>query len=89
LELNKPLSITDRDTALAAGEALSDAVSKVQRAHRELTMDPALEELLEGPQAGRRGGPVPAYLQAQLANYSAGLERLNAGGGGGQTLALF
>lgn len=89
LELPRNLSIADRDGALAAMEALSEAVSKVQRAHRELTMDPALKELLNGPQAGKRGGTVPAYLQSQLANYSAGLQRLNAGGGGGSTLALF
>ncbi|MEQ8434720.1 MAG: hypothetical protein RIA71_10805 [Oceanicaulis sp.] len=89
LELNKALSIADRDGALAAMEALTDAVSKIQRAHREATLDPALKDLLNGPQAGRRGGTVPAYLQAQLANYSAGLQRLNAGGGGGQTLGLF
>ena len=89
LELPRNLSIADRDGALAAMEALSEAVSKVQRAHRELTMDPALKELLNGPQAGKRGGTVPAYLQSQLANYSAGLQRLNAGGDGGSTLALF
>ncbi|MGJ3233118.1 MAG: hypothetical protein ACFE0P_15115 [Oceanicaulis sp.] len=90
LELPRTLSIADRDGALAAMEALSNAVAKVQRAHRELTLDPALKDLLEGPQAGRRGGTVPAYLQSQLANYSAGLQRLNGGGGGGgSTLALF
>jgi len=89
LELPKSLSIADRDGALAAMEALSNAVSKIQRAHRELTTDPALRDLLEGPKAGKRGGTVPAYLQAQLANYSAGLERLNGGGGEGQTLGLF
>ncbi len=89
LELPKALSIADRDGALAAMEALSNAVSKIQRAHRELTTDPALKALLDGPQAGKRGGTVPAYLQAQLANYSAGLQRLNGGGGGGQTLGLF
>ena len=34
---------------------------------------------------GKRGGTVPAYLQNQLANYSAGLERL----GGGTTFGFF
>lgn len=88
LELPRTLSIADRDAALAASEALADAQSKVQRAWRDLTMDPALRELLEGPQAGRRGGTAPAYLTAQVANYQAGLDRLLAGGGG-STLALF
>lgn len=88
LELPAEMKIGTRDGALAASEALTKAQSKVQRAWRDLTMDPALKNLLTGPQAGRRGGTVPAYLQAQLANYSAGLQRLN-GGGGGQTLGLF
>ncbi|MEO1039630.1 MAG: hypothetical protein AAFX09_08795 [Pseudomonadota bacterium] len=88
LELPSVLSITDRDAALAAGEALTSAMSKVQRAYRELTLDPALRELLEGPQAGNRDGVAPAYLTAQVANYQAGLDRLIGGSGGG-TLALF
>ncbi|MFW5661501.1 MAG: hypothetical protein ACOC05_08955, partial [Oceanicaulis sp.] len=89
LELPGVLSIKDRDSALAAIEALTAAQSKIQRAHRELTMDPALRDVLKGPQAGRRGGPVPAYLTAQTANYEAGLQRLMSGGGGGSTLGLF
>lgn len=88
LELPAGLSIADRDGALAASEALSEALSKVRRAHRDLTMDPALRDLLEGPQNGKRGGQVPAYMQERLANYTAGLQRLSSGGGG-QTLALF
>lgn len=88
LELPASLSIATQEGALAASEALANAQSMVQRAWRDLTMDPALKNLLNGPQAGKRGGTVPAYLQAQLANYSAGLQRLNAGGGG-STLALF
>jgi hypothetical protein len=88
LELPARLSIGDRDAALAATEAITDALSKVRRAYSDLTMDPALRELLEGPKNGRRGGTVPAYMQDRLANYTAGLERLTAGGGG-QTLGLF
>jgi hypothetical protein len=88
LELPKALKIDDKDAAIVASEALAAAQSKIQRAWRDLTMDPALKALLEGPQAGNRGGTVPAYLSAQLANYSAGLQRLNAGGGG-TTLGLF
>lgn len=88
LELPSRLDISTRDGALAASEALTNAMEKIQRAYRELTTDPALQDLLAGPKAGKRGGTVPAYLQAQLANYSAGLERLQSGGGGG-TLGLF
>ncbi|WP_270374593.1 hypothetical protein [Marinicauda sp. Alg238-R41] len=89
LELPNALSIDNKDAATVANDALTAALAKVQRAYRELTMDPALKDLMAGPKAGNRGGTVPAYLQAQIANYSAGLERMNAGGGGGGTLALF
>ncbi|XBQ16427.1 MAG: hypothetical protein ABL308_00780 [Oceanicaulis sp.] len=89
LELPARLSILDRDAALAATEALTEAQSKIQRAYRELTIDPALKALLDGPQAGKRGGTVPAYLSAQVANYQAGLQRLLGGGGGSSTLGLF
>ncbi|PWE17562.1 hypothetical protein DDZ18_07780 [Marinicauda salina] len=89
LELPEALSVADRDSAAAANEALVAAMGKIQRAYRYLTQDPELRELLEGPQAGKRGGPVPAYLSSQIANYEAGLARLQSGGGGGGTLALF
>lgn len=88
LELPAKLAVDTREEAALAAEALTQAMSKVQRAYRELTADPALKELLAGPKAGKRGGTVPAYLTNQIANYSAGLDRLLGGGGGG-TLALF
>lgn len=88
LELPSRLSIATKDGAAAANEVIGAALAKIQRAYRELTLDPALKDLLAGPKAGKRGGTVPGYLSAQLANYSAGLERLQSGGGGG-TLALF
>ena len=87
LELPRTLDVSTRDAALKTLDALSAAQSKVQRAWRDLTMDPALRNLLEGG-PGNRGGTVPAYLSSQIANYSAGLQRLNAGGGG-STLGLF
>ena len=70
------------------GGALQDALSKIQRAYRDLTLDPALKELLKGPQAGKRGGTVPAYYNSQLANYQAGLARLNSGPSGQASLFL-
>jgi len=84
LELPVEMSLQDEDTAELAFEAIQDALSKVQRAYRDITMDPALKELMEGPQAGKRGGPVPAYYSSRLANYQAGLDRLNAGASAGQ-----
>ncbi|KAA5803354.1 PQQ-like beta-propeller repeat protein [Alkalicaulis satelles] len=88
LELPDLMSIRDRASAQAAYEALSEAQAKIQRAWRELTMDPALKEMLKGPANGKRGGTVPSYLTAQIANYQSGLDRL-MGGGGGQTLGFF
>ena len=88
LELPDYMSITDRGSAQAAYEALSAAQSKIQRAWRDLTQDPALKEMLKGPANGKRGGTVPGYLTAQIANYQSGLDRL-MGGGGGETLGLF
>ena len=88
LELPVSMTLGDEDKAAAAFEAIQDAMSKVQRAYREITMDPALKALLEGPQAGKTGGKVPAYYNAQLANYQAGLARLSAGPQGQASLFL-
>lgn len=79
LDLPRLMNLTDQDQAQSAFEALETAMSKVQRAYRDITMDPALRAALEGPQRGQTGGTVPAYLNAQLANYQAGLSRLNSG----------
>ena len=88
MELPTSLSISNKDAAAKALEALTKAQSVIQRAYRDLTTDPALKALLDGPQAGKRGGTVPSYLTAQVQNYQAGLDRL-LGGGGGSTLGLF
>lgn len=89
LRLDSRLDISTRDGAAAANEKLTEAMTVVQRAWRELTQDPALKQLLEGPQAGRRGGQVPAYLQSQIANYNAGLTRLMGGSPQAGTLGFF
>lgn len=89
LRLGGTYDITSRDRALAANEALTEAMTVLQRAWRELTQDPALKQLLEGPGAGRKGGQVPAYLQSQIANYNAGLDRLMAGNTQAGTLGFF
>ncbi|HCR95122.1 MAG TPA: hypothetical protein DIV98_09305, partial [Oceanicaulis sp.] len=88
MELPTSMSISSKDAATKALEALTKAQSVIQRAYRDLTTDPALKALLDGPQAGKRGGAVPSYLTAQVQNYQAGLDRL-LGGGGGSTLGLF
>ena len=55
---------------------LGEAMKTVQEAYRKLTAP-------DTDQFKKPKGPVPAYLQAQLANFQAGLDRLNSGGGGG------
>ncbi len=78
MDLPTLLNLTDKDTAKTAFDAISHAMTIVQRAYRELTTPAALKDLLnEGP--GKTGGTVPAYLTQQLANYTAGLERLSSG----------
>jgi hypothetical protein len=85
LELSNDLSLATKDRAAAAAKALEDAMNVVQRAYRDLTTPQALKDLLNGEGKGNRGGTVPAYMTAQIANYSAGLARLQAGGGSNAT----
>ncbi|MDG1416649.1 MAG: hypothetical protein P8P99_02475 [Maricaulis sp.] len=72
--------LTDYKSAEKAYEAIEAAMAVVQRTFREITTSDALKELTSG-KPGKTGGTVPAYLTAQIANYSAGLERLGGGGG--------
>tara|TARA_R110002073_G_scaffold23696_5_gene80722 strand:+ start:8263 stop:10998 length:2736 start_codon:yes stop_codon:yes gene_type:complete len=75
MDLPTLLDLSDKDTSKTAFDAISHAMTIVQRSYRELTTPAGLKNLLnEGP--GKRGGTVPPYLAAQLANYTAGLERL-------------
>ncbi len=78
LELPTDINLDDEDQAQLAYEALEAAMNILQRAYGDITRDPALAALLEGPTAGKTGGTVPAYLNAQLANYQAGLQRLSS-----------
>lgn len=86
LNLPDDLSLLTKTEAARASEALLDALTVIRKVFREITKDPALDALLK--QQGARKGPVPAYLSAQVANYQAGLTRLEAGGGS-STLGLF
>lgn len=81
MDLPADLDLSDADKAAAALESLQGAMSIVQRAYRDITMDPALKELLQGQQNGKTGGTVPAYYTSQLNNYQAGLARLSSGAG--------
>ncbi len=90
LGLKAAYSLASTSGAAAAKSALETAMSEIRKAYRELTMDPEVKKLM-AEQAnqeakGKTGGRVPAYLTAQLSNYSAGLARL---GGGSSSGGLF
>jgi hypothetical protein len=82
LGIGSDLDLSILSSAKSTSEILQKALTTIRSAYRTLTIDPALKDLLNGKGAGING-PVPAYLQNQIANYSAGLARLQSGGGGG------
>ncbi|MBU3969348.1 MAG: transcriptional regulator, partial [Alphaproteobacteria bacterium] len=67
LDLPRNLTLNDATAVKASGERLQAAMKAVRDAYRALAPATTL------PGAG---GPVPAYLTAQLANYQAALARL-------------
>lgn len=83
LGLSSILKLTSRTDAAYALKILESALKEVRSVYREITKDPLLADLLKN--GNKKGGPVPAYLTSQLANYQAGLSRLMGGGsvGGG------
>lgn len=76
LGLESGISLDTETNAAYALEILNSALKEVRDIFRDITKDPALEALLKN--GSKTSGPVPAYLTAQLANYSAGLARLGA-----------
>lgn len=71
LGLSSDLSLRDEGTRKAAGEAILKALSQIRAAYRALAPESTTP---------RATGQPPAYLQAQLANYQAALNRLTGGG---------
>ena len=80
LGIDFSIGVADKDQAQAAIDVLDGAQRAIRQAYRIATDDPTLRNLTEGAETT---GPPPAYLQAQLANLQAGLQRLSVGGGGG------
>jgi hypothetical protein len=78
LGLKASYSLLSTDSAASARGAIEAAMASIRTAYRELTMDPEMKKALaaNSETKGKTGGAVPAYLQSQLANYSAGLQRL-------------
>lgn len=68
LDLPRTLNLNDAASIKAAGERLQAAMKAVRDAYRAL--DPTTAT------SAAAGGPVPAYLTNQLANYQAALSRL-------------
>ncbi len=77
LGLDSSLSLRSRTDAVRAQTVINDALSEIRSAYREFTRDPALDDLTSRLQA--QSGLPSARVQAQLANYQAGLLRLTAG----------
>ncbi|CAN5209356.1 regulatory protein FlaEY [soil metagenome] len=76
LKLSNDLSVSSKAAANAAIAQLGDALAKIRQVYGDL-------KTAATPQTAaskNTGGPVPAYLTAQLANYQAGLNRLTGGG---------
>jgi hypothetical protein len=80
LSLSSAFHIEDKITAQYVLTQLVNATATIQRAFRSLSFDPIKAQLLN---EARFKGSVPPHLQAQLANFQAGLDRLQAGSAGG------
>src|SRR5262249_23100675 len=75
LGLSSALDLNSAADAKHAGSQLPFAMSEVQSAYQALVAaTPPKSALSAAP-----SGPVPQYLQAQIANYQAGLRRLTGG----------
>lgn len=76
-KLDNRFSVEDQRDARFVAKELEYAISVVQSAFRSLTYDPIAEQLKKDA-LKNTDGPVPPYLQKQLANYQDGLNRINA-----------
>jgi len=75
LNLASGLRLDNKKAAQYALARIDDALSEIRSIYRALNPDPLVEALKNQ----KSSGTAPAYLQAQLANYQAGLDRLTAG----------
>lgn len=82
--LRSDLSFDTKESREEAVEVLDGALRALRTSYRWAIDDPTLLSLRNGDDGpgANRGGAVPAYLQSQIANLQAGLQRLTAGGGG-------
>jgi hypothetical protein len=79
--LKSGYSLLTTESAVDARSSIDAAMTAIRKAYREMNMTPEQRAALTAPQSdkpGKRGGSVPTYLSAQLANYNAGLQRLQS-----------
>jgi hypothetical protein len=95
LNLPTNLNLSTVASAQHASNAIQAAMFAVQKAYQDLVSPPTRASEQAAAQKAS-GGSVPAYLTAEIANYSAGLQRLTAGqntssssSGSGGILSLF
>lgn len=80
LALNTGFSFSNKKEAEFILSKLENALQVIKSAHRSLTFDPVKAQLLQ--QSKLNIGEAPAHLQAQLARYQDGLQRVLAVTGG-------
>jgi len=95
LNLPTNLNLSTAASAQHASNAIQAAMFAVQKAYQDL-VSPPTRASEEAAKQKASGGTVPAYLTHEIANYSAGLQRLMAGqntssssSGSGGILSLF
>ncbi len=83
LNIDKEYKLDTKEAIQATIESLSGAAVILRNAYRTLAtnLDPVEKEKSQTKaKANKSGGTVPTYLKTQIANYQAGLDRLNSGG---------
>jgi len=79
LDLSEALSLSTLDNAKIAMKKVEEAISMTQTAYRSLYWDDAKATTVDGVKNVATGTQSTARESAQLANYQAALNRLNAG----------
>ncbi len=77
-KLDDRFSLLDKRDARYVAQELLFSIRVVQAAYRSLTFDPLAEQIKQDALKNGNNGPVPPYLQKQLANYQDGLNRISA-----------
>ncbi len=94
LNLPSNLSLSSTDNAQQAANAIQSAMYAVKKAYQELVTPPTMASE-QAAKTSSDPGSVPTYLTNQIANYSAGLQRLmanqanNSSDNSGSVLSLF